>query len=387
MPATISSWKDADHARMLVLAELASYRLEELLTALGVKLRRVGKRYLGPCPVHGGNRFDALQLYPEGHSVRGLWYCRTHRCEERFQRTLPGFVRGVLSHANGWTIDQDQYAVSQRRANEFLLEFLGKTWHDLAADVARVEKHRFVRQMDLVGRAVQVPEDGWSLEDIRHRLRCPSPYFLSRGFPAGILEQYGVGDAMTADANKPMYQRAVVPILGPEGRKVIAVTGRSLHKACPTCGVYHDRDCPPAAERSQPRYAKWRHDPPGFARDAMFFNWFAARDFIRKCGRVVLVEGPMDCLWLVAAGIPHVVALLGTSLSDAQIVLLESTGCLDVTVLLDGDEAGRDGAAVIRKQLGRGFRVHTPDLAGRDPKQISRENLLNLLPRDFVCQS
>ena len=55
---------------------------------------------------------------------------------------------------------------------------------------------------------------------------------------------------------------------------------------------------------------------------------------------IVLVEGYWSAIRLHALGVP-VVALMGWSVSPEQIALLRDRGTRFVTLLLDGDEAGR----------------------------------------------
>ena len=71
----------------------------------------------------------------------------------------------------------------------------------------------------------------------------------------------------------------------------------------------------------------------------------------KKWDRVILVEGPRDALTLLQYGLPAL-SILGTnSWSDEKRDLLLASGVRQVLVAMDGDEAGRKGAAIIMSSL------------------------------------
>jgi DNA primase len=96
--------------------------------------------------------------------------------------------------------------------------------------------------------------------------------------------------------------------------------------------------------------------------------------------RVVIVEGFFDCLKLRAAGFPCV-ALMGSSMSKAQeelIVRHFKVAC----ILLDGDDAGRDGAMDCLTRLGRQmwtWAAPMPD--GKQPDMLSTQEIQALLKK------
>lgn len=373
---------EANHQRLLLLNETASYRVEELLSQLGVGFRRQGKMLVGPCPVHGGAKQDKWQMYPDGHSARGLWYCRSRGCEKVFQRTIAGLVRGVLSRERlGWEPGCKGRLVSMKTAIDYVCRFLGQKWQDLRPDWVSAEKHKFVAEQALFGRTPEVRGDGTSPEQVRARLEIPSKYFLSRGYPADVLTRYLVGEPKSAKPDSPMYRRAVVPVFDNDGRLVVGYTGRSLVERCATCGRWHEGDCPPERDAAQPRYAKWRNH--GFHKEHHLYNFWAAKAAIRETGTVILVEGPGDVWALEAGGVKNAVGLFGVTLNDPQQVLLERSGAMNVILLLDSDWAGAAGLEEIRRALCRGFNVTAPKLTKKDvgayaPTEV-REYLLPLL--------
>jgi 5S rRNA maturation endonuclease (ribonuclease M5) len=348
----------SDQDRLQALDEVLSYRLDELLDELGVRVRRTGKLLMGRCPVHGGDNPTAFNLYPEGHTRRGNWYCRSRQCERKFCGNLLGLVRGVLSYQ-----EAGGKPVPFRSALDWACRFARCTLDDLSRAAAQAEKQRFVNSMTLMHRPVTVPT-GWSLKDVRAKLAVPSAYFQRRGFTAAVLERFSIGDALTGDPHSPMYGRAVVPVMDREGARVLGVTGRSLLSSCGDCGRHHRGDCPAEDHLHLPQYAKWRHH--GFRAEQVLFNLWNAEPHVRRTRTVLLVEGPGDVLRLEEAGFPNAVAVFGNSLRERQQILLESTGAMRVVLLLDADAAGEQGVRETRERLSRAFNLDAPRLSHKD---------------------
>jgi DNA primase len=94
--------------------------------------------------------------------------------------------------------------------------------------------------------------------------------------------------------------------------------------------------------------------------------------------RVVVVEGFFDCMKVVQAGIPCV-ALMGWSLSEEQAKLL-SAHFRYLTIMLDGDEAGRKGTAECLLALGRRRYVRAVAVPeGMEPDQLGEADIRALL--------
>jgi DNA primase len=94
-----------------------------------------------------------------------------------------------------------------------------------------------------------------------------------------------------------------------------------------------------------------------------------------------VVEGFFDAIRLHGLRIPAV-ALMGTSVSKAQLELLAHTDARHVTVMLDGDEAGRAASEEVAGAIGNvawSRIVHLPD--GAQPDTIDRAQLERLLGR------
>ena len=80
-----------------------------------------------------------------------------------------------------------------------------------------------------------------------------------------------------------------------------------------------------------------------FKKGSNLYNLDIARTFSNKIDNVYLVEGYMDVVGMSKNGIENVVANLGTSLTDKQIIILNQF-FHDVVICFDGDESGYKAA-------------------------------------------
>lgn len=335
-------------------------RLDDLLDELGVALYSSRKLYYGPCPIHVGNRQDALNIYPEGESLPGYWRCNTKRCHRVFKPTILGFVRGVLSQRNGWDYRTPEESVFPfGKVVRWCCDFIGQSWASLKVDEADLEKRKFAAQIGILNRGRGLrKQEGLSIDVVRKWLRIPSQYFVGRGWSAEVLDRYSVGDYPAGD--KPLSNRAVAPIFDDEGKTVVGFTGRSVFDRCEKCRSWHA----PGVACESTHVSKWYNQ--GFRKEDFLYNLWSARPHIKKSGVAILVESPGDCWRLEEAGIPVGLGLLGVDLSDAQQVILERSGATNIIVLTNNDEAGLSSQEGIAKRLRRSFRLHFPELRSND---------------------
>lgn len=84
-------------------------------------------------------------------------------------------------------------------------------------------------------------------------------------------------------------------------------------------------------------------DSPVFNKSRVLYGIHETGRYIRAQDAAIVVEGYMDAISLYAAGIKNVVAILGTAFTPEHAKILKRY-TLNVTMLLDGDEAGLNGA-------------------------------------------
>jgi DNA primase len=120
---------------------------------------------------------------------------------------------------------------------------------------------------------------------------------------------------------------------------------------------------------------KWKQ-PPRFRKSHVLYNLHRLPSPV---GHVVLVEAYWSVFRLHSRGVPAV-SLMGCSISDEQVALLCGRGCSRVTLLLDGDEPGREAAQRMLPTLAERFFVHVARLPdGAQPDTVPEAVLRQLL--------
>ena len=127
-------------------------------------------------------------------------------------------------------------------------------------------------------------------------------------------EKYGLHDAF--------FDRVMFPIQDPRGR-VIAFGGRVLNDGLP----------------------KYINSPetPLFKKNKILYGLAQARETVYTDKRIIAVEGYVDVISMVSAGITSVVAPLGTAIGENHFNLLWKLNNKPI-LCFDGDEAGRKAA-------------------------------------------
>ncbi|MGC3990843.1 MAG: CHC2 zinc finger domain-containing protein [Chthoniobacteraceae bacterium] len=181
-------------------------------------------------------------------------------------------------------------------------------------------------------------------------------YLVERGVSQEALLEFGVGYCQKGS----MTGRVVIPIHNSEGQ-LVAYAGRLP-------GIPGDET---------PKYKL----PPGFRKAQELFNYHRA---VRESHEqpLVIVEGFFDCIALWQAGIRRVVALMGSSLSHHQeLLIVQATNPQSrIVVMLDEDEAGREARKEIIPRLAAYCFIHSFrfDHDGQQPDTLTTEQLAEL---------
>lgn len=341
--------------------------VQEILDELEVEYFKNGKKLCGPCPVHEGDNPSGWSVFIDGHSAKGNWMCHTHGCHQYrnvnqngFGNTMLGLVHGILSVKNPKTTLTD--------AGNWLKTFL-KIDQTFKINPADVERREWLRQAATFFKSTTAHKNIATLAQARKNLIIPSPYFVKRGYSPEILDLYSVGDCMTK--GKEMYYRAVAPILSNDCNHIIGAIARSLWNECPNCNLWHDpkETCFVSAKHIKKK-SKWLNSE-GLTASSVLYNLWYATNIISLKRQAILVEGAGDVWKLEQAGIHNSLAILGKNFSDEQQLLLEKAGVIDIIVLLDQDDAGRQGCEAIKNKLGNFFRLSFPTISKKDVGELS----------------
>lgn len=122
--------------------------------------------------------------------------------------------------------------------------------------------------------------------------------------------------------------------------------------------------------------AKYINSPetPLFSKSSLLFGLDVARPAIQRARTAVVMEGYTDCIMAHQCGVQHVVAVLGTALTEKHLPLLKRF-CDAVVLVLDGDDAGKRRANDLVKMF----------VAGRmDLRVVTLPDDLD--PCDFLVQ-
>ena len=158
--------------------------------------------------------------------------------------------------------------------------------------------------------------------DERYALKT---HLAEKGVAPDLVQEAGL--VVTGEDVPVTYDRfrdrIMFPIRDPRGR-VIAFGGRALNPDAP---------------------AKYLNSPetPLFRKGAVLYNFDRARGAAHDTGSIIAVEGYMDVIAMVRAGLANAVAPLGTALTEDQLALLWRTAPEPV-LCFDGDGAGLKAA-------------------------------------------
>lgn len=375
---TMNKSRSYDQQKLKIVCDQVCDNIEDLLEALDIEDYKLSTKMVTmSCPVHGGDNSSAVNVYHVGDHYRGNWTCRTHSCEEIFKNSIIGFVRGVLSRIEyGWVKDGDNTA-SFQEAVDFCLKLLDKNMKDIKVSRSDTEKLAFTRIVDSVKtNTVKTALSSVTRTQVRQSLQIPSSYYLDRGYSESILNKYDIG--FCDKPNKEMFNRVVVPIYSNDGQYIVGCSGRSIFDACTKCKHYHNlnEECPD--KNNLWKYCKWKHNA-GFKSQEHLYNFWFAKEEIQKTKTIILVESPGNVWRLEEAGIHNSVAIFGSSLSDKQKLLIDSSGAMNIVLLMDNDDAGKKAVKQITDKCKKIYRIYTPSFPNADVGEMNTEEIKSII--------
>ncbi len=323
-----------------------------------VKLKRAGGDFRGPCPFHGGKNPN-FSVSPR----RGQYHC--FKCGES------GDVFSFLQKQLGMSFPDSLRAVASTVGIEIPQQRIERAGPDprdpfwemnaAAADYFQRElwdsERAIVARTYLEGRGItRTDADRFELGFAPDDIGTFRAHMGTMGFDVERLLEGGLLSRRDENSEpRPRFRnRVMFPILDASGRHV-AFGGRALGDA-------------------EPKYLN-SPETPVFSKSKTLYALGWCKNAIRKADRVFVVEGYMDAIRLMIAGIDTVVAPLGTALTEAQGAMV-ARYTRNVYLLYDSDQAGlkatfRSGDELLRH--GCAVRVITlPN--GEDPDTFVRAN-------------
>ncbi len=289
-----------------------------------VSLKKAGKNHLGLCPFHA-EKTPSFTVNDE----RGLFHC--------FGCGTGGTVFTFLSRIERVSFPE-AVEVLARRAGVALPQ-------DRAPTAGDDRRQKLIALNDYAQRLFRAALDGPAGAPAR-------AYLNQRGVDPSTVERYGLGFcppagsglARALGAKPTALQMAIdVGLVGRRqdgscyerfrGRVTFPIrdgSGRLLGFGGRSLGSDHP---------------KYLNSPESalFHKGQVLYGLYEARDAIRTAERIVIVEGYLDAIALVEAGVGYTVASLGTALTAVQLRLARRFAP-EVIVFFDGDRAGQDAA-------------------------------------------
>ncbi len=323
-----------------------------------VKLKRAGGDFRGPCPFHGGKNPN-FSVSPK----RSQYHC--FKCGEsgdvfsflqkQLGMSFPDALRSVASTV-GIEVPQQRVERPGPDPRDPFWEMNAAAADYFQRELWESERGAGTRAY-LENRAITRPdaerfELGFAPDDIgTFRAHMGTMGFdVDRLIEGGLL----VRRDEHSEPRPRFRNRLMFPILDASGRHV-AFGGRALTDV-------------------EPKYLN-SPETPVFSKSRTLYALGWCKNDIRKADRVFVVEGYMDAIRLMVAGINTVVAPLGTALAESQAAMLVRYS-RNVYLLYDSDQAGlkatfRAGDELLRH--GCAVRVITlPN--GEDPDTFVRSS-------------
>lgn len=307
--------------------------IDQVLQHYGVRLRRTNHKSLrGFCPLPTHSSEKRRESF--GADVeRNIWACQSTSCSSARQGKKGGNILDFVALMESCSIRDAAVKLQEWFLNP-------------------ASPHTHPRQTEMVVTTPQAKE-GETTENrpLSFALRGIDPthsYLTTRGITQDTAKLFGVG---FFPGRGSMVGRVVIPISTERG-ELVAYAGRAI-------------------DDSEPKYKF----PSGFKKSEVLWNLDrVCQD--KSVRSVIIVEGFFDTMKVTQAGFRNVVALMGLSLSDAQMQLLRPFR--EIVLMLDGDQPGQTAAFDLLARLARSHFVRVVTLTGQ-PDQMSSEELQAVL--------
>ena len=304
-----------------------STAIQQILDRYGVHLRPVERHELrGRCPLPTHTSQHSIDSFSVNVELNA-WCCQSTSCMNARGGRAGGNVLDLVALMERCSLRE----AATRLRDRFGLPVRSHPRPVAPAPAERVEPN---------------PPLGFVLRGID----CGHPYLSSRSMTPYTARTFGVGFYGSTGL---LQGRVVIPIRN-EKDELVAYAGR-------------------ATDASEPKY----RFPSGFRKSQVLFNLHRARQTEQQS--VVIVEGFFDAMKIHQAGHRNVAGLMGCTMSDHQADLLAQSFSQAV-LMLDGDEAGRNGSAAIDRRLSIQMRVAVVQLPdGAQPDRLALREISQLL--------
>jgi DNA primase len=313
-----------------------------------VDMKRAGATYKGLCPFH--QEKNPSFIIQKGDMHYHCFGCGAHGDAIQFlmEYLNLSFVDAVDSLAERFHVSLEKLNSEEKVADKAALkEICALASHYFHANLIYTEEGKkplhYLFQRGLTLDFINRFEIGFAPQE--------SKVFRSLVRAEKINESHLMEGGLLVEGGRPFFRdRITFPIRNSTG----AVIGFSARKY-----------------KEETFGGKYINTPetPLFKKSQILFGLNYCRRRIVKERRALIVEGQIDCLRLIEAGLNLSVAALGTAFGESHCNELKKLGVRTAYLLFDGDEAGRMAASKVGDLLQkRGidvFVIHLPQ--GSDP--------------------
>lgn len=297
-----------------------------------IDLKRSGSNYKARCPFHDEKTpsfmvSQAKQIYKcfgcgaSGDSIKFVMSYDNLSYPDAIRNLAVRYGIEIVEEYSDRVFDKSEddkkelFRILNKYACDLFHENLIKEINAGTSEVAQYLKKRKLSR-DLVEEfKLGFAPDQWNMLKEDKRFSGQSEEILVE---AGLRKKSEKGRIYDQFRNRLMF-----PIFDAMGN-VAAFSGRSLN------------------DEVQPKYLN-SPETPVYKKNEVLYGLFQAMDTVRKTKEIILVEGNIDIITMHKFGFTNTVAICGTSFTENHARLIKRNAD-KITILLDGDEAGKKSA-------------------------------------------
>lgn len=288
-------------------------------------LIKKGKNYFGVCPFHDDNN-PSMSVSPD----KQIYKCFSCGASGNVFNFVMDYERvdfreslNILAKKAGISLN-NTYVKNNDKYEKFydIYSLTEKYYQNNLNTQAGLEAKEYLHNRGINNELIKVFKIGLALKD-NYGL---TNLLIKKNYNIKDLDLIGL-----ANQDKDLFiNRIMFPLFNTSGLSV-GFSGR----------IYN--------MKSDSKYVNTK-ETPIFKKGELLYNYHNAKEEARRAKSLIIVEGFMDVIRLFSIGIKNVVALMGTSLTKEQIILIKRTSN-NIYISLDGDGPGQKATYTVGKQL------------------------------------
>lgn len=321
-----------------------------------VTLKKAGRHFKGLCPFHS-EKSPSFIVSPERQTFK-CFGCQEGGDVFSFLEKYEGmsFLESLEQMAKRAGVTLESYRPtaqdSKKKRMQTALDLAAEYYHFLLTSHESGKTAReYLKKRKINSESVKKFKLGWAPNSWRHE----ADYLIKKkGYQEEELAEIGM---LIKSEGGRFYERfrgrVMFPLRDSRG-VVVGFSGRTLS--------------------SDTKEAKYINSPETFlySKGKMLYGLYENREAIRKEDKIVLVEGELDVIPSVQAGVKPTAAIKGSAFTDEQARLI-TRYTKNIVMALDADTAGQEAikrAVKIAEDLEMNVRVVKVE-GGKDPGEVA----------------